>query len=81
MKTINNANVCLNGKGSGHIRSFRALPKARVIVLCVADYTVMKSIVEKPKQEGAKVETYTNIEKIHVTSALFDLPNISCRPA
>ncbi|MBN2410459.1 Gfo/Idh/MocA family oxidoreductase [candidate division KSB1 bacterium] len=62
--TVNVAIVGMNGKGRGHIGSFRELPNVRVIALCDVDNVVLSREVEKLKQEGEKIETYTDYRKL-----------------
>ena len=77
--TVNIAIVGFNGKGKGHIRSFSELPKVRIVALCDVDNAVLNREAEKFKQQGEKVETFTDYRKLlenkHVDAVVIATPN------
>lgn len=56
--------VGFNGKGRGHIRTFRELPGVRVAALCDVDRHVLGAAVRDFEARGEKVAAYTDYRKL-----------------
>ncbi len=56
--------VGLNGRGSDHVGSFRALPDVRVVALCDVDELVLAREAKKFRDRDERVATYSDLRHV-----------------